>query len=64
MDYEAINLVKRYAVLNTGVTVPVTNCFGADGEETDVLEDIRAVVFGSDATGWWSVEIDGTMGVH
>ena len=49
----AFSLAGRWAELDDGVQVPLTNMFDADGEETDDPDLCDRFVAGSDATKWF-----------
>jgi hypothetical protein len=55
----AINAARRLALLNNGVTVPITNLYGDDGESTDDPDAAITFVAGSDTLRvWFSGRLD------
>ncbi len=56
-DIEAINLVKRVALLADGTCVPITNIFDEDGDETDDINEAVAFVAGR-GLDWWSDDVN------
>ncbi len=56
-DIPAINWTQRFALLSDGSTVPVTNLFTIDGEETDDPDEAFSFVAGS-GDQWFSGRCD------
>ncbi len=48
MKIDAIHLEQLQALLDTGVIVPITNLFDAEGDETDSPDDAISFVAGCD----------------
>lgn len=53
LKIDAVNLSHRTALLSSGATVPITNLFDADGDETGSANDAIAFVAGQDNT-WFA----------
>ena len=49
----AFSLTGKWAELDDGQQVPLTNMFDTDGEETDDPDQCDKFVAGSDATRWF-----------
>ena len=48
-----VNVTDRYVMLESGESVPITNLFDVDGDETEEDADVVAVVAGPDPEGMW-----------
>lgn len=52
-----VDLDRRYVVLNSGDTLPLTNMFDDDGEECEA-DSAVSIVAGTDDSGWYSVRLE------
>lgn len=52
MKIEAINLGRKLALTDDGVQLPITDMFDEDGDTTDDLDKVAAVVIKASETMW------------
>lgn len=53
---ELMNLTQNYVLFTNGVSVPITDYFDDDGDECEA-DKATVCVAGSDAVGWFTIEI-------
>lgn len=62
MGIQALNLAQRLALLDDGATVPITDLFDANGEDTEDLAEAVGFAAGQDRH-WFSGRISDYEGV-
>jgi hypothetical protein len=58
IDVEFLDPQRMRVILTDGTTLPITNLFDADGEDTDDYEEAWTLVAGTDEAGWYTIAID------
>lgn len=61
LDVDRISLDGRFVVMSDGAILPISNFYDDDGDECEPVDAVVCVA-GTDAAGWYTIEIFETTG--